>query len=255
MVRFFLAALLVLGLAPAAAAQELTLSVAISMKEAVEELGRSFMAARPGVVAPVQLRRRRAICRSRSRRARRSTSSSRPPSGRWTSSRAKALIVGATRRAFARNVLTVIKPADSRIDIVEAGRSGSSRGWRGSSSATPRRCRPGSTPRRACERWVSGSGAAQARLLRERPPGARLRRARRGRRRLRLHDRRRHAAAVKEAFRPPEDTYRPVTYPAAVVAASKQAALAQAFLDLLMSQEGQAVLGRLGFQPPPAGVR
>ena len=50
MVRFFLAALLVLGLAPAAAAQELTLSVAISMREVIQELGRTFKAARPGVV-------------------------------------------------------------------------------------------------------------------------------------------------------------------------------------------------------------
>ena len=60
---------------------------------------------------------------------------------------------------------------------------------------------------------------------------------------------------VKEAFRPAEDTYRPVLYPVAVVAGAKQATLAQAFVDLLLSREGQAALGRRGFQPPPAGVR
>jgi molybdate transport system substrate-binding protein len=60
---------------------------------------------------------------------------------------------------------------------------------------------------------------------------------------------------VKEAFRPAEDTYRPVLYPVAVVSGAKQATLAQAFVDLLLSREGQAMLGRLGFQPPPAGVR
>src|ERR1043165_241741 len=44
------ALLLVLLLAPATAlAQEATLSVAISMKDAVEQLGRGFMASRPGV--------------------------------------------------------------------------------------------------------------------------------------------------------------------------------------------------------------
>src|SRR4030095_2367985 len=45
------ALLLVLLLAPTAAAlaQEATLSVAISMKDAVEQLGRGFMASRPGV--------------------------------------------------------------------------------------------------------------------------------------------------------------------------------------------------------------
>ena len=61
--------------------------------------------------------------------------------------------------------------------------------------------------------------------------------------------------SVKEAFRPAEDTYRPVVYPAAVVAASRQRALAQAFIDLLLSRDGQAVLARHGFQPPPPGVR
>jgi molybdate transport system substrate-binding protein len=61
--------------------------------------------------------------------------------------------------------------------------------------------------------------------------------------------------AVKEAFRPAEDTYRLIAYPAAVVAGARQPALAQAFVELLLGREGQAVLGRFGFQPPPAGVR
>jgi molybdate transport system substrate-binding protein len=63
------------------------------------------------------------------------------------------------------------------------------------------------------------------------------------------------AQGVKEAFRPPDDSYRPVIYPGAVVAASKQPALAQGFLDLLGSPPGRAVLSRFGFQPPPAGAR
>jgi molybdate transport system substrate-binding protein len=63
------------------------------------------------------------------------------------------------------------------------------------------------------------------------------------------------AQGVKEAFRPPDDTYRPVIYPGAVVAASKQPALGRAFLDLLESSQGRTVLGRFGFQPPPAGAR
>jgi ABC-type molybdate transport system substrate-binding protein len=60
---------------------------------------------------------------------------------------------------------------------------------------------------------------------------------------------------VVEAFRPVEDTYRPVTYPAAVIKASRQPALAQAFVELLMSPDGQATLSRLGFQPAPPGAR
>jgi ABC-type molybdate transport system substrate-binding protein len=60
---------------------------------------------------------------------------------------------------------------------------------------------------------------------------------------------------VKEAFRPPDDSYRPVVYPGAVVTASKQPALAQAFLDLLGGPLGRTALSRFGFQPPPAGAR
>ena len=58
---------------------------------------------------------------------------------------------------------------------------------------------------------------------------------------------------VKETFRPAEDTYRPVVYPVAVIKDSRHPALAQAFIDLLTGAPGRAVLGRLGFQPPPPG--
>jgi ABC-type molybdate transport system substrate-binding protein len=60
---------------------------------------------------------------------------------------------------------------------------------------------------------------------------------------------------IQEAFRPAEDTYPPVLYPAAVVAGSKQAALAHAFIALLVSRDGLSTLTRLGFLPPPAGAR
>src|SRR5262249_57384769 len=63
------------------------------------------------------------------------------------------------------------------------------------------------------------------------------------------------AQGVKEAFRPPEDTYRPVVYPGAVVAASKQARLALEFLSVLSGPQGQAALARVGCPPPPTGAR
>jgi molybdate transport system substrate-binding protein len=58
------------------------------------------------------------------------------------------------------------------------------------------------------------------------------------------------AGQVKIAGQPPQESYAPVTYPGAIVAASRQPALAQAFLDLLLSPAGQEVLARYGFQPP-----
>jgi molybdate transport system substrate-binding protein len=56
--------------------------------------------------------------------------------------------------------------------------------------------------------------------------------------------------AVKDVARPPQTSYRPITYPGAVVAASTQQALGRAFMDLVMSEAGQQVLARYGFQPP-----
>jgi molybdate transport system substrate-binding protein len=58
------------------------------------------------------------------------------------------------------------------------------------------------------------------------------------------------AGRVKEAFRPPEDTYPPVVYPAAALAGSREPRLAKAFVDALASREAQAVLRRLGFRLP-----
>src|SRR5215468_11372151 len=49
LMRMALGVLVLLDVGSPAQAQDVTLSVAISMKEAVEELGRVFMASRPGV--------------------------------------------------------------------------------------------------------------------------------------------------------------------------------------------------------------
>jgi molybdate transport system substrate-binding protein len=46
------------------------------------------------------------------------------------------------------------------------------------------------------------------------------------------------------------NTKRPVLYPVAVVASSKRGALAQKFIDYLLTPEAQAVLARYGFGKP-----
>ena len=255
MVRFFLAALLVLGLAPAAAAQELTLSVAISMRVVIQELGRTFKAARPGVVLHYNFGASGDLQKQIEAGA---------PVDLFVSAaqrqmdelESQGLIVASTRRAFARNVLTVIKPADSRVDIAKA-----------MDLAEPRVGRivignPRTVP---VGQYAEESLRAQGLWERVRPKlvfAENVRQALEYVARGEVEagfvyttDAATQKSAVKETFRPPEDTYRPVTYPAAVVAASKQAALARAFLELLTSQEGQAVLARLGFQPAPVGAR
>ncbi|HET7340946.1 MAG TPA: molybdate ABC transporter substrate-binding protein, partial [Methylomirabilota bacterium] len=58
------------------------------------------------------------------------------------------------------------------------------------------------------------------------------------------------AGRVREAFRPPADSYAPVLYPAAVVRDTRHPREAAALLDLLAGSEARAVLARFGFQPP-----
>jgi molybdate transport system substrate-binding protein len=99
-----------------ACAQELTLSVAISMRDVVDELGRGFMAARPGVTLRYNL--------GSSGELQKQIEAGAPvdlfisaAQRQMDELERKGLVVATTRRVFARNVLTVVKPADSTIDL------------------------------------------------------------------------------------------------------------------------------------------
>ena len=245
----------VLLTAAAACAQDVTLSVAVSLKEVTEELGRTFMAARPGVTlrynfgasgdlqkqieagAPVDL------FLSAAQR-------------QMDDLEKQNLIVPASRRAFARNALIVIKPADSRLDITKPGELLEARVGRiviGSPKTVP----AGQYAEESL-RTLGLWDRLQPKLVFSENVRQALDYVARGEVDagfVYTTDAASRAQGVKEAFRPPEDSYRPVIYPGAVVAASKQAALAQAFLDLLGGPDGRAVLSRFGFQPPPAGAR
>jgi molybdate transport system substrate-binding protein len=248
---------LVAGLlvATGASAQDVTLSVAVSLKEVTEELGRTFMAARPGVTlrynfgasgdlqkqieagAPVD------VFLSAAQR-------------QMDELEKQNLIVGASRRAFARNALTVIKPADSRVDITKPADLLEARVGRiviGSPKSVPAG-QYAEESLRALGLW----DRLQPKLVFAENVRQALDYVARGEVDagfVYTTDVASRAQGVKEAFRLPDDSYRPVIYPGAVVRASKQAAIAQAFLDLLSSPQGRSVLSRFGFQPPPAGAR
>src|SRR5689334_23231774 len=95
------------GSPPTAPAQELTFSVAISMKDAVETLGRRFVQARPGVTLRYNAGASGELARQIESGA---------PVDLFISAaqrqmdelEAKNLLAAGTRRTFARNVLTVI---------------------------------------------------------------------------------------------------------------------------------------------------
>jgi molybdate transport system substrate-binding protein len=168
----------------------------------------------------------------------------------------KNLIVRVSRRNFARNVLTVIKPSDSKVDLSKPGDLLDARVGRiviGNPKTVPvgqyseeslkalglwDRVQPkivlAENVRQALDYVARGEVDAGFVYTTD----AAIRRGQ-----------------VVEAFRPAEDTYRPVVCPVAIVAGSKHQPVAQAFIDLLIGREGQSVLARFGFLPPPAGAR
>jgi molybdate transport system substrate-binding protein len=243
--------MLAAGAVTPAAGQELTLSVAISMREAVETLGRSFTGRRPGVTLRYNVGGSGDLQKQIEAGA---------PIDVFVSAATRqmdelernGLIVPGTRRAFARNVLVVVKPADSGRDLTAVADLLDGRVTRvaiGNPKTVPAgqyaqeslraqgvwdRLSPklvfGENVRQVLEYVARGEVDAGFVYATDLPVAG---------------------ARVREAFRPGEETYPPVVYPVAVVAGSRQGALARAFVELLTGAEGQTLLRRLGFQPPP----
>jgi molybdate transport system substrate-binding protein len=248
----FLSLLLTVAVAEA---QEVTLSVAISMKDAVEELGRGFMAARPGVTLRYNF--------GSSGELQKQIEAGAPvdlfisaAQRQMDELEKKGLIASDTRRIFARNVLTVIKPSDSKIDIAKPSDLLDPKVGKiviGNPKTVPAG-QYSEESLRALGLW----DRVQPRLVFSENVRQALDYVARGEVDagfVYTTDAATRGQQVKEAFRPPEDTYSPVVYPVAVTRDSKQPALARAFLDGLVGREGQATLARFGFQPPPAGTR
>lgn len=256
MIRTLLAlavtAMTLVGATAPAVAQEATFSVAISVKEAVEELGRRFMKSHPGVTLRYNV--------GSSGELQKQIEAGAPvdlfisaAQQQMDALDRRGLVVASTRRVFARNVLVAVKPLDSTLDLAKPGHLLDPRVRRvviGNPKTVPAgqyseealralglwdRLKPrlvfAENVRQVLEYVARGevdAGFVYASDLAARP------------------------GRVTEAFRPGEDTYQAIAYPVAVVKDARQPALAEAFITLLVSPEGQAVLARLGFQPPAA---
>jgi molybdate transport system substrate-binding protein len=251
-----LAVIVAIAVTPATArAEELTLSVAISMKDAVQELGARFARERSGTVVRYNF--------ASSGELQKQIEAGAPvdlfvsaAARQMDELEAKGLIVPATRRVFANNLLVAIKPADSSVDIAKPADLLSPRVQR-IVIGNPKTVPVGQYTEeslRALGLWER----VQPKLVLAENVRQALDYVARGEVDagfVYTTDAVARAERVKEAFRPAEDTYRPVTYPVAVVRGARQPALARAFIELLVSAAGRAVLARLGFQPPPAGAR
>jgi molybdate transport system substrate-binding protein len=236
------------------AAEELTLSVAVSMKEAIEEIGRGFVAAHPGVTLRYNL--------GASGELQKQIEAGAPVdvfvsagSRQMDELERKSLVVAGSRRVFARNVLTAVKPTGSPFDLAKAADLLHARITRvviGNPKTVPAG-QYAEESLRALGLW----DRVQPKLVFAENVRQALDYVARGEAEagfVYTTDAAARRGQVKEAFRPPEDTYRPVVYPAAIVAGTRHPALARAFVETLTSRDAQAVLARLGFQPAPPGA-
>ncbi len=250
LVALALPVVLLAGAAAPASAQELVLSVAISMKEAVEELGRRFTEQRPGVTVRYNFGASGELQKQIEAGA---------PVDVFISAATRQMdelerggfLVPGSRREFARNVLVAVKPADEPLDLP------------GPSDLLDRRVQriavgnPKTVP---AGQYAEESLRALGLWDRLKPKlifGENVRQVldyvSRGEVQVGVvyaTDALTRADRIRLAFRFPEDTHRPIVYPAAVVKGSRHPDLAGAFLDLLAGREGQMVLRRLGFEAP-----
>jgi molybdate transport system substrate-binding protein len=255
MCRLIAAALLVLLVGRPATAEELTLSVAISLKDVVEELGRAFTRSRPGLVLRYNVGASGELARQIEAGA---------PVDLFVSAgqrqmddlQARGLIVAATRRAVAGNVLVVVKPSDLRVDIASAADLAGPRVGR-LVVGNPRTVPAGEYAEESL-RALGVWDRLRPRLVLAENVRQALDYVARGEVDAGIvyaTDVVTRAGQVVEAFRLPEDTHRPIVYPAAVVAASRHQPTAVSFLDLLVAAEGRAALARRGFSPASSGAR
>jgi len=253
--RLLVVAALVAGLAAPATAQELTLSVAVSMREAAEVIGRDFTVRHPGVVLRYNLGASGDLQKQIEAGA---------PVDVFISAAArqmdeletKGLLLAGTRRAFARNVLVVVKPAGATLDFARPADLDAPRVTR-IAIGNPRTVPAGQYAQESL-RSLGLWQALQPRLVLAENVRQVLEYVARGEVDAGFVYATDVAAAgprVRVAFRPGEDSYAPIVYPAAAIAARRHPALARAFVDALVSPEGQATLARLGFLPPGPGTR
>ena len=245
-----LALMIVVGAAAVSQAQEVLLSVAISLKDAVEELGGQFQRTHPGVTLQYNF--------GASGDLQKQIEAGAPVDAFISAGQRqvdelekRGLLRPGSRRVFARNVLTLVVPSDSRLDLKQPAdllRPQVQRVVIGNPKTVP----AGQYAEESL-RTLGLWDALRPKLVYAENVRQALEYVARGEVDAGFvysTDAVTRANQVKVVGQPPQESYTPVTYPGAIVAASRQPALAQAFLDLLLSPAGQQVLARYGFQKP-----
>lgn len=241
---------LILGTADLAHAQELIASVAISLKDAMEELGRNFQQMHSGVTVRFNF--------GASGDLQKQIEAGAPVDVFISAGQRQvdelekgALLRRGSRRVFARNALVLVVPADSRLNLTAPADLLQSKAQR-VVIGNPKTVPAGQYAEESL-RKLGLLDALRPKLIFAENVRQALEYVDRGEVDagfVYATDAATRAGRIKEVGRPPQESYTPVTYPGAVIAASPQAAIAQAFLDFVASPSGQKVLARYGFQQP-----
>ena len=234
---------------------ELTLSVAVSLKDAVADLGPAFERQFPGTRLLVNLGGTGALARQIEAGAPADVFLAAALEPVEALERGGFLVPG-TRRLFARNVLTVVEPAGSPLRLAEPEALLDPR-VRRIAVGNPRTVPAG----RYAEESLRALGLwerLRSRLVYGENARHVLEWVARGEVDagwVYATDATARAGRVREAFRPPEDTYRTIVYPVAVVRDTHQPALATALVEALTGRDGATVLARHGFLLPRPTAR
>jgi molybdate transport system substrate-binding protein len=234
--------------AGAALAQELLVSAAVSMRDVVEDVGRTLTRHRPGVTVHYNFAASGLLQQQIEAGA---------PVDVFVSAAAEpmaalerqGLIVAGSRRVFARNVLVVVAPADAPVALARPADLRAPR-VRRIAIGHPRTVPAG----RYAEQSLRALGlwdVLQPRLVLAENVRQALEYVARGEVEAGVvyaTDVRLRAGRVREAFRLPADSH-PIVYPAALVKDAPQPELGRALLALLDGPAGRAALERFGFLP------
>lgn len=235
-----------------AAAEELLVAAAVSMKDVVADVGRGLEQARPGVRVRYHLGASGELQRQIEAGAPADvfvSAASRP----MDDLERRGLVQAGTRRVFAGNVLTVVVPRDSRLSLGTAADLLDPRVKR-LVIGNPRTVPAGEYAAESLRALGVWEGL-QGRLVLAENVRQALDYVARGEVEAGIvyaTDVRVQADRVREAFRPPARAQPTIVYPVAVLGGARDPALARAFVDRLAGAEGRAALERFGFQPPGA---
>jgi len=249
---FAVVCLVVLHLATGISAQprsthEMTVSAAISLKNAFEEMARIFMEAHPGTKVVFNFGGSGDLARQIEAGAPVDIFASAAPKDMEDIDR-KGLVASNSRKNFAGNALVLVKPANSNIPI-NSLEDLQRRDVGKIAIGNPQTVPAGRYAEEALRHFNLWEGLKEKLIFAENVRQV-LDYVARGEVDAGLvysTDAMARSKEVKVVMRLPEGSHQPVVYPIGVIKGTKEESLSRAFVDLVVSAEGQQILNKYGF--------